>query len=523
MLAAAGSALAPSVAAKTRPPKPHVFPAAGDATVVAVIDGGLMPYHWDFLASKMPQHKDKDLSNDLPLDKAPHTWLPGFPDPKKEFETYSSLELTLDDKNPNASVTTMRTADLTKWETVETSTAEERHLYWMPDTKVIGAMTFGTSNIVGVPGSHGVGTTSSAVGNIHGTCPECLLFFIDYGSASVGEDAIEWAMDQPWIDVISNSYGFSQVLRDRLYSGSDVEAQRAATERGQSVFFSAGNGQDGSFAVPNTTGFSSQEGPDWIVTVGAISPGEDNYYYREHPNVQAEPYRTAYHSSYSGQGKPADIAGIGSRYPTAYTSTTAGGTGSTGFGGTSNATPQIVGTYARALYMVRRALPGNSRIQKADVIAKGPRLRCGSARKGCELGDGKLTSSELRERLFHGAVHTDEGMTAAGVGQAPAVGEEEFLNEGHGSYFGLETGKRAEYLAEFDRIWGPLTGKKKALERPDGELEWMIVDSFCRQHLWGDWKGGYFVEGKTDLPASTPESPIRTAIKESCPHVQPPL
>lgn len=488
----------------------------GDATVVAVLDFGLNPYHWDFLASKMPQESNGDRSDDLPLDRAPDKWLPGFPDPKKEFASYEALKLSLEEKNEQAGLEQLKAIDQAKWATVKPSTPDSLNYYWMPGTKVIGAMTFDdSSKIVGVDGDHGVGTTSSSVGNLHGTCPECLLFFIELGSTDDSEKAIEWAMEQPWIDVITNSYGFSAAYRDRIYSGSNVEAQADASTRGQTIFFSAGNGNDGAFAVPNTTSFSSQEGPDWIVTVGAISPGPDNYYYKNSPNALNAPYETSYHGSYSGHGKPSDVAGIGSDYPTAYNSEAVGGTGSSGFGGTSNATPQVAGTYARALYMARRALSGDSKVQRGGVIASGS-YRCGKTRSGCELKDGKLTAVELRRRLFEGAIHTEAGMSVAGVGDIPTTQEEEFLNEGHGSYFGRETGVWKDFLAEFKRVIDPILGRAKTLDRPDGEVDWMIVDSYCRQQSWGSWNDGYYQVDNTELPPDDPQWPLRTAYKQSC-------
>ena len=473
--------------------------ARSDATVVAVIDFGIVPYHWDFVDSKMPQAKDNDPCNDLPLGKAPHKWLRGFPKPKA-FDSYTALNLKLDKKNAETQSASLDQADAKEWEAVKQSDAKSQHLYWMPETKVIGALAFGTNKIHGVPGDHGAGTTSVSVGNIHGTCPECLLMFIDIEGASTaqGEAAINWAMKQPWIDVITNSYGFSTAVRDRVYSGSNVGLQREASDRGQTIFFSAGNGNDGSYVVPNTTSFSSQEGPDWIVTVGAISPGN--------------------HGSYQGHGKPADIASIGSDYPASYGSPTIGGTGPNGFGGTSNATPTIAGIYGRALYEARRALKGPSWKQKGGVIGVGGFSKCGSARSDCELKDGKLTVDEMRTRLFHSAVHTEAGVTdPLGTATAPAVGEEEFLNEGHGSYFGLETGKWSDYMKEFARLIGPILGTEKEIKRPEGEKEWMIVDSYCRQHLWGEWKGGYYVDGKTDLPGSDPAYPIRSSLEQGCP------
>jgi hypothetical protein len=51
----------------------------------------------------------------------------------------------------------------------------------------------------------------------------------------------------------------------------------------------------------------------------------------------------------------------------------------------------------------------------------------------------------------------------------------------------------------------------------------MAVDSFCRQHLWGSWKGGAFVEGTTELPGFDPGWPIRSQIEQLCPQLQPPV
>lgn len=491
---AAKTGLASSPIVRTQPTT-----AGDEATVIAVLDFTFAPYHWDFLGSRMPQHTDGDSTNDMPLDRAPHEWLRGFPNPGV-FKSYRALDLTLEEKNENELVEALDAKDTEKWDAIKQSTKKKVNYYWIPDTKVIGAIDFGGTKIHGSTSSHGTGTASVSVGNLHGTCPECLLVFVNINAKSDAEPAIEWALDQPWIDAITNSYGFSLGLRDRIYAGSNTKAQRKASVRGQTIFFSAGNGQENAFLIPNTTIFSSQEGPDWIVTVGAVSPGA--------------------HASYTGHGKPADIASIGSRYPAAYGSPTVGGTGSGGFGGTSNATPVIAGMYARALHIARQDLRGPSRIQDDGVIAVGKPYDCGKEYPDCELGDGRLTVRELRTRLFHGAVHTEAGWTPGGIGQLPRIGEEEFLAEGHGSYFARETGKIKEWLKEFERIIAPMEGRAKPLKRPDGEREWMIVDSFCRQHLWGPWTGGYFLEGKTDLPGRDDAYPLRSAIEETCPHLQ---
>ncbi len=478
-----------------------------DVTVVAVIDDGITPYHWDFLASKMPQATDRDLTNELSLDRPPHEWLSGFPSPS-EFTEYAPLRLTLEEKMGSVPPQTLRDRDERVWASVTPSLkAVAPYYYWLPGTKVIGAINF-RGGIYGPTNSHGTGASSVVVGNLHGSCPECLLVFLDTAFNDDAERrAIAWALRQPWIDIITNSYGKNTVLgndvatnmrlRDGIYIG-ETKLQRRASERGQSIFFAAHNGVERAFFVPTATLLSSEAGPDWVVTVGAVSPTD--------------------RASYTGHGKPADVSSIGSRYPSAYNSPTLDGSGN--FSGTSNATPVVAGLYGRALYEVRRALPGPSRMQARGVVATGPRWDCGPKRSDCELKDGVLTAEELRLRLFHGAIHTPAGMTPGGVGAIPPIGEDEFVSEGHGTYFGLLDGP-AVLEREVERIIGPIFGRRPALKRPAGEQEWMVADSFCRQHLWGGWRGGYFEDGRSEVPSAAPDWPLRSLITTACPLVPP--
>lgn len=486
----------------------------GDATVVAVIDFNFVPYHWDFLASKMPQATDSDEGNDLPLDRAPHKWLPGFPSPTRAFKSYNRFDLTLEEKDEDAPIVALDAGDKAKWDKVERSAGKKPHYYWFPQTKVIGAIEFGNNQLHGDTRDHGAGVTSVSVGNIHGTCPECLLVFINADGGNKAK-AIRWAMKQSWIDVVTNSYGRSTFMVGKTYHGPDVEDQKEASERGQRIFFSAGNGIENAFTVPNSTYLSSEKGPDWVITVGAVSPGENN------PYDDAIP-RTSSHASYIGHGKPADVAGIGLDYPSAYSSNTVSETGRSGFSGTSNAAPTIAGTYARALYLARRDLSGPSRIQKNGLIATGGGFECGRAWPDCELGDGKLTADELQTRLLLGAQHTDAGVTTYAGGELAPVGEDEFLNEGHGTYFARESGKVKDWVEEFERVLAPLEGRAKPVKRPPGEREWMVVDSFCRQHIWGAWTGGYYREGKAELPGIDASYPLRSMLEVTCPLLLPP-
>jgi hypothetical protein len=506
------------------PAAAHAEGGPEDATVIAVIDSAMNPYHWDFGAERMPQHRNAAPDDDLPLDQPASTWLPGF-DPSA-FTSFERLDLSLAPDDANARADTLRAQDAAALGKVRRSTTSEKRGYWIPGTKVIGAMTWASNAaLAGAVNSHGAGTTSSAVGNLHGTCGECLLFFIHSGSRADTEAAIDWAMDQPWIDAISNSYGYGSndtYGRDRIYSGSNVAKQREASERGQTIFFSSGNGVENAFVVPNQTTFSSQEGPDWIVTVGAVSPPEDGFYATlgdEQVPEQAGPYL--------GAGKPADIAGVGSDYPTAYGAATVSRTGTVGFGGTSNATPQVAGTYGRALYEARRALPGASKAQAAGVVAQGPAVACGGARADCELGDGVLTAAELRRRVMHAAIPSTAGLTVGGTGAAnvnlPRVKEETMLGEGHGALLGRVTRKAADWEREFARVTGPMTGVQAPLARPAGEREWFVVDSYCRQRNWGAWSGGDYVPGTTRLPGPDPLWPVRSAREQTCPGGPTPL
>lgn len=511
-------------------PRPPVFPedastdaAVGDATVIAIIDTGISPYHWDFLASRMPQALDANPANDLPLDQAPDTWLPGFPDPEAAFRgSYNRVDLALDENDPRRTFNELRAqpADAAKWETIESSTPDAINYYWFPGTKLIGAVTFAPEGRIHEPpepyGPHGHAVAGSAVGNFVGTCPECLLVFVQIEPAETAEQrnrqfvaALRWALAQSWIDVVSSSQAIvvpltpgDAVYPDWLDSTFDVDIARTAAERGQTLFQAAGNGLDANFLVPNPTLTNSYMGPDWLVDVGAVA------YSGEHV---------------SGAGKPVDIAAPAVNYPISHPDAGIGGHPRRTFG-TSLPAPAVAGLYAQALYHARRSLPGPSRTQQDGVVASTEgAFPCGAERTACELADGVLTATELRTRLFHGAVPTDGDTSLANTlripaeATAPIADEWRLLNQGHGIYTGRFVPGGAAWLEDLERILAPMEGRATTLDRPDGERDWMIVDSFCRQHLWGAWDGGYFVEGQTVLPGPDAAWPIRTGIETACP------
>lgn len=487
-------------------------PAGTDAVVVAVIDSGISPYHRDFLGSQMPQALNDDPTDDLPLNTPPDKWLKGFPSPKT-FSSYEGLKLSLPENDENANLAALKKKDAAQWAKIKNSGPSSLNYYWFPGTKVIGGISFDYEEKVSsavdqnpaegykyepVYGTgHGLGTSSVSTGNIFGTCPECLIVHITAGDTTATERALAWAESQPWIDVVSNSYGLQTIptgaVRDGLYGGP-VEQQKKASERGQTIVFSAGNGIENGFAVPFSTLTSSVKGPDWVVTVGATAPTGT--------------------AQYTGSGKPVDVAGIGSGYPSAYNATTA--SGGEKFSGTSNAAPTIAGTYARGLYLARRAMAGPSRVQSGGVISVGA-AKCGRVRAACEVGDGALTAVELRDRLLKGAVSTGGGSTPAGVGSVPRVADEHYAAEGHGTYKARLKQDTALWLAEFDRFYLPIVGEAPVVKRPADEADWFLVDSWCRQRIFGSWSGGYYKDGKTPLPGPNPAAaPTRTALQVAC-------
>lgn len=95
------------------------------------------------------------------------------------------------------------------------------------------------------------------------------------------------------------------------------------------------------------------------------------------------------------------------------------------------------------------------------------------------------------------------------------------MAEGHGTLWGRFPGDQ-QWQDEALRIFGPLTGETAALVRPPGEREWFVVDSWCRQQLWGAWTGGAWRAGQP-LPAPDVLWPARTTLAATCDRLFPPV
>lgn len=466
-------------------------------TVVAVIDSGFSPYHFDFVGHQHPWNTDADPDNDLNFYADPASYIEGHPGAV-------ALPITIP-TDPNQDVSGLAAGDdADVWAEFQPSSLADPKVHWFPGTKIVGALSFETPAFYANNDSHGTRSAASAAGNLHGTCPECLFVLVNNSTP----DALAWVAAQPWIDVVTNSYGHSVVggpVRDNVYFGSPVRATRAAADAGQTIVFSAGNGLVNAFDVPMFTYWSSEKGPDWMVTVGAVDPDADQ--------------------TYSGAGKPVDISSYGRSYPST------GGTSATGTGehsGTSNAAPTVAGTIARVIQQARELLGDTVGGHADGVVARAPEIEdtstrgngngnggagqgkgrgnvapgegtvfaCGDANAACALADGVLTAVEARQVVFENVLPSELAVTPDTVWPST---EYAYYYQGHGVVFGRLHEDR--YAAEQQRFLEALTGVVAPYERPVGEQTWMAVDSKCRQRLWGSWSGGYFDGSSEPAPS----------------------
>ncbi|MDQ1438931.1 MAG: serine protease [Acidimicrobiaceae bacterium] len=466
-------------------------------TVVAIVEpNGFNPYHVDFLGSEHPWNKDADSQNDIDFSADPGGYVAGYP----AGVTALPIHLSSD---PTTMVESLRSQDTDAWNSFTTSdTDHPAHIFRFKDTKIIGAVRFGAS-FWADNNAHGTRSAAVAAGNIHGTCPECLVVLV------AGTSGFKWATQQSWIDVVSNSYesrwnnlppvnaeGASFTVRDNLGNdGTIAEASRQAAIAGQSVVWAGGNGVLDSWDAPQTTYSSSMKGPDWVVTVGA---GNDDG------------------QDYLGSGKPVDISGPGNGYPSTggdadFRKQTVAGTGT--HSGTSNATPVVAGTLAKIIQMGRDLLGDETGGHSGGDVARATWARrraqtaqgpnwCGAANPTCPLDDGVLSRKEVEQTLFenvlpwpvrvptilNGPLNSPGGGPAGAPIATTPYG---YYYVGHGVVGGLQDPSRLPLVNL--HLWQALQGDVAPYPRPAAEHNWMTVDSKCRQHLWpGQWADGYY-------------------------------
>ncbi|MDQ3941436.1 MAG: S8 family peptidase, partial [Actinomycetota bacterium] len=171
-------------------------PRRSDATaIVALIDTGINPYSIAFRDRSARAYNH------------PSTYIPGFP------KDATALRLHLDVPYEEA-----MKADAKTW-----ALLRRGQLYWIPGTRIVGAISFGSGGtncpVVSVPPAnalqtgcketvvlddhgHGTMTASRAAGAPNSLAPTARIVMIE----GLGGGSVEWAAEQGWIDVQSNSW-----------------------------------------------------------------------------------------------------------------------------------------------------------------------------------------------------------------------------------------------------------------------------------------------------------------------------
>lgn len=227
----------------------------GRPVVIAVIDTGINAYHVDFAAA---QSDAITFFGTPPLGSASVVALSGAP----EYEA-------------------ARNADAALWASVEPG-----QLYAFAGTRVMGMSFIGeTASYEGAlildetTGGHGTFTSSVAARE----APDAIILMLQIANeycVPVFEPclldpsiatALRWASTQPWIDIISVSYGLPANAPDEEALHPEVraylDASRRAHASGKTIVSASGNN-----AAPTITDYLN--GPPWIIAVGGMNSGE---------------------------------------------------------------------------------------------------------------------------------------------------------------------------------------------------------------------------------------------------------
>lgn len=412
--------------------------------VVAIIDSGVNVYHREFARPERTAH--------------PSTYLDGYP------ADAQPLPVTLDAPSYDDAVA----RDDALWRGIE-----DGQLYYVPGTNLTGLVhlpgpDITTSGSVGGETNprpvlddyqfHGTGVASTLSGATLGSCPRCDVVLVN---STDNEAAFAWAAAQPWIDVISNSWGGVLVLPSRATAGHpergldhDAEFSRVAAEAGKAVLFASGNGLTGLGSTTpgptqhNSTYESPFTGPPWVLTIGAAEP------------ETGQP--TNWH------GIPVDVVSYGERWPAAQERSL---DGVHEFRGTSNATPLAAGVIAAALLRTREAVGDeNTGPRDGSLVADAESLPSTGP-----LADGALGYRELFDvaRAVARWVPFDAGALPDNPFITPTT-DAAFAYEG----FGLLDRASVDPLADV------LLGEIALPERPDMGT-WPQEHEQRRVALWG--------------------------------------
>lgn len=388
--------------------------AGGARCVLAVVDTGINPYHRAFRAALPP----------------PATWIPGYP------ADATPLALALD--APTYAEAVAR--DNATWQALE-----RERLYAVPGTRIVGAVSFGAvnSSLVGErrvldDDGHGTAVTGAAVA----LAPQCGIVAVEAGDLP---RALRWIAKQSWIDAASVSLG----TLGGLYLPSEVaNATRMVARSGKPVLVAGGNGLT-RLDVPDPTPspMSPYSGAPWVVSVGAVSPWNE---------------QSTWWGAY-----PVDVASLGVNVPApsheALEDTIS-------FSGSSAAAPRVAGAAVAALSAARAAVAAGS-------VPTGP------------LADGVLTRGEWERVVLATArtVSVDDSLLACTAREVqhcllderwylyllPAVPTVEYLTMGYGI---VDAATR-------DAAVRVLRGEAPMPERPNADRLWRAAHA-VREQFW---------------------------------------
>lgn len=368
---------APAAAAPAREPQ----------AVVALIDTGINPYSVAF----------RDTS---PLARRhPSTYIPGYP------ADAEALRLSFDLPYEQAIK-----KDAKKWLLIQ-----KGKLYWIPGTKIVGAISFGTGGtncptVTEVPPvggflqgdcrehtilddhGHGTMTASRAAGRPNSLAPEARVVMIE----GLGARSVEWAADAGWIDVQSNSW--LSLVPPPVPSGTTNAFAEAAGK--MMTLAASGNGSAYIAGVAPTPTYLLSTAPPGVVLVGGHDNARMTLWSGSPPHVVADAYAgfTAIHNS-TEKMRPDPIACC-----------------------TSASSPYAAGGVAAIVLEARRILKDTT-----SVGANGGLYACGESGLVPDgpLKDGMFTLDELKDVFLHSAEphpseHLDDGMVHwAGDPRAP--------------------------------------------------------------------------------------------------------
>lgn len=373
--------------------------------VVAVIDNGITPYHAAFRAwDGGPSFAD----------------VPGFP------ADAARIPLTLDAGGFEAALE----ADEAAWSAIPQET-----LVVFEGTRVAGAW-FAKPDEASLPivgdGGHGTPVADAVLE----ASPHALVVMLQIYDDEDIVPAMLWAAKQPWIDVVSVSWGKYVPEYVEEPDMGLADAYREAARAGKILVNSAGN-------EPTLHWTDEHNGPPFVIAVGGArneSNGETSTTSR-FPDVVADYVQTL--AVAHSMDEDRDIAG------------------------TSFSCPTVAGTLAEALWLVRDAVG-------ATTGGTTPEGALASAKGGGALEDGALTADEVR----HGMAHRAETWDA--TEWSPAPFSNPILLPAAQMGWGFVAPAHAPDIAEF------LLGELDLPEKPPETVAFMQARAEARRAAWGD-------------------------------------